>query len=63
MKVNDFWWIFVGAILGTIAGDYLYDNYISEPPKPHLCKCEMCKIQRQLETCEVLDSVFNIKKK
>ena len=58
MKTKDFWSIFVGAILGTVTGDYLYDNYISEPPKPHLCTCEMCKIQRQLETCEVLDSIF-----
>lgn len=31
----------------------------SEPKVHHMCTCDLCKTRRQLESCEVIDSITN----
>ena len=30
----------------------------SEPKVQHMCTCDLCKVKRQLESCEVIDSII-----
>ncbi len=52
------------ALVGVVIGETLYDvakRSLFPIKQQHLCTCERCKVKRQLETCEVLDSVFTSK--
>lgn len=50
----------VGVLIGTIVVDTA--KYFLLPRQQcHVCTCEVCKVKRQLETCEVLDSIFHSK--
>ena len=43
-----------GFLIGNFTGHYLW------PQKSyHVCQCERCKIIRQLETIELLDSIIS----
>ena len=58
------WLVYMSAaMVGVVIGDSLFEMTMRRffPRKQHLCECEMCKVKRQLETCEVLDSVFHSK--
>ncbi len=48
------------AIVGSFIGEALiYALFNSSmPQQAHVCQCERCKLIRQLETVEVLDSVI-----
>lgn len=53
------WLVYMSAaMVGAVIGETMRRFF---PRKQHLCECEMCKVKRQLETCEVLDSVFTSK--
>jgi hypothetical protein len=42
-----------GSVLGHGIGYLLFDKN-----NKHLCTCEYCKTIRQLEACEVIDSII-----
>ena len=44
----------IGSIIGHSIGYIIFDR-----PNRHLCTCESCKLTRQLEACEVIDSIIN----
>lgn len=52
------------ALVGVVIGETLYEiakRSFFPIKQQHLCTCETCKLKRQIETCEVLDSVFQSK--
>ena len=52
------------AMVGVLIGNFIsfsIECFVLPKPKQHLCECELCKTKRQLETCEVLDSIFTSK--
>lgn len=58
------WLVYMSAaMVGVIVGDTWFEMTMRKffPRRQHLCECEICKTKRQLETCEVLDSVFTSK--
>lgn len=58
------WCLYMSAaVVGVVVGDTWFEIAMRKffPRKQHLCTCEVCKVKRQLETCEVLDSVFTSK--
>lgn len=68
MKRNLIVWIVYmsAAMVGVVLGDTLFEItkrsfFPSRQQQQHLCTCELCKVKRQLETCEVLDSIFTSK--
>lgn len=50
----------VGVLIGNVICDVVKIAFFSKQ-QCHVCTCELCKVKRQLETCEVLDSVFTSK--
>jgi uncharacterized membrane-anchored protein YhcB (DUF1043 family) len=68
MKKNLIVWIVYmsAAMVGVVLGDTLFEItkrsfFPNRQQQQHLCTCELCKVKRQLETCEVLDSIFTSK--
>ena len=43
-----------GSVIGHGIGFMMFD----QRHHPHLCRCEACKVTRQLEACEVIDSII-----
>ena len=63
MKEKFLIWVYLlsSAMVGVLIGNVICDVVkIALFPKQqcHVCTCELCKVKRQLETCEVLDSIF-----
>lgn len=47
----------ISFAIGSTIGNVI--NYFIWPPKRHLCQCEYCKIVRQREAVEVIDSIIH----
>ena len=47
----------IGTIFGSGISHLLFCDD-SEPRTQHMCQCELCKTRRQLESCEVIDSII-----
>ena len=43
----------IGSTIGNVISYFIW------PPKRHLCQCEYCKIVRQREAVEVIDSIIH----
>ena len=46
----------IGTIIGQIICFFIFPH---EPLTNHVCTCEYCKVTRQLEAIEVVDSVIH----
>ena len=47
----------ISVAIGSTIGNVI--SYFIWPPKRHLCQCEYCKIVRQREAVEVIDSIIH----
>lgn len=52
---------FLGIIIGSIAlvVGYETSRLLFCGDSEHMCTCDLCKTRRQLESCEVIDSIIN----
>lgn len=46
----------VGSIIGQTLGYFIFPR---EPLTNHVCTCEYCKVTRQLEAIEIVDSLIH----
>jgi len=60
MKQNFFYWVILmlASAVGIVIGEVFCDFVLHHAQANHVCTCEHCKLTRQLETIEVLDSIL-----
>lgn len=61
MKQNFFYLVILmlASAVGIVIGEvFRYFVFPHQPQTNHVCTCEHCKLTRQLETLEVLDSIL-----
>lgn len=52
--------MFVSVILGIFVGEMLWSAFSTQPydVRSHMCPCDACKVRRQLESIELIDSII-----
>ena len=57
--MKQYFFYFLACTVGIVLSEtFCYFVFPHQPQTNHVCTCEYCKLTRQLETTEVLDSIL-----